>query len=601
MMTRLIPYLVIFLFIVVACKKDKTPTQPLPETQWVVDTTLIHEMVAQVDSERIWQNMINLTSYPNRWDYGEYFEDAEEWLYSYLAELGCQVEYDPFLAETFSDIVSVNENNIWLTSEYLFGHSADGGNTWKKLKKLPINYSIQFIDEQNGFFTDATYGANAFMATTDAGETWNKRADITGVFMQFLNKEIGYLTDFDDKLYKTEDGGYTWNIIGEFNSSSSSVGNFFVLDSLHIWKGQYLSIKYTDDGGMTWSELPLPANILSTKQIIFFDLATGLLRSYENKLYRTTDGGVSWTEITEFGERQYINLSYLPSGDVWTSSIKTVYHSSDKGITWQKTSNVPAFTRYIHFVNENIGYISTDGGLLKTVDGGHVWIDMLDNLSPNLTLENIIVTIPGKIQPEEQILLTAFYDTNWYGPGADFNATGTASILECVSILQNYNFSRTLKMVLFAGSMTYKYNSGSRHFTTNAYRNGDNIIGGFNIETIGYWEEGLPRDLNVESNTESEWLYDIVSLAAETYTQMEVEPAEWHRVRNGDEKRFWEYGFDFVLLTEAKNDNELNLYIGTYDDQLYRINKQFLNDNIKVCVASVALLTNPVIISEGGN
>ena len=102
---------------------------------------------------------------------------------------------------------------------------------------------------------------------------------------------------------------------------------------------------------------------------------------------------------------------------------------------------------------------------------------------------NIIVTFPGEIKPEEEVLFTAHYDScvvfegdpMKYAPGANDNGTGVATILEAIRIFSQMKFDRTVKIVLFSGEENFQ--QGSKAYA--ARHAADNIIGVINMDMYG--------------------------------------------------------------------------------------------------------------------
>lgn len=78
-----------------------------------------------------------------------------------------------------------------------------------------------------------------------------------------------------------------------------------------------------------------------------------------------------------------------------------------------------------------------------------------------VTAENIIVTLPGTIRPDERVLLTAHLDAVKNSPGADDNASGSAALLEALRLLRSYRFERTIQVIWFTGEEAGMRGSGA--------------------------------------------------------------------------------------------------------------------------------------------
>ncbi len=108
-------------------------------------------------------------------------------------------------------------------------------------------------------------------------------------------------------------------------------------------------------------------------------------------------------------------------------------------------------------------------------------------LGTTYTTQNLVVTFPGTLHPEEVILLTAHMDSTstnpWVAaPGAEDNASGSAALLEAVRSLRYYRFDRTLKLVWFNAEEQGLFGSQAyiqAHPT-------ENIIGVVNLDMFGF-------------------------------------------------------------------------------------------------------------------
>lgn len=105
------------------------------------------------------------------------------------------------------------------------------------------------------------------------------------------------------------------------------------------------------------------------------------------------------------------------------------------------------------------------------------------------TWKNLVLTIPGKQFPEQIVILSAHLDSTsassdryTNAPGADDNATGVATLLEAARVLQDQQFSRTIRLIWFTGEEQGLL--GSRAYVQDHSMNG--IIGVINLDMFGY-------------------------------------------------------------------------------------------------------------------
>lgn len=105
--------------------------------------------------------------------------------------------------------------------------------------------------------------------------------------------------------------------------------------------------------------------------------------------------------------------------------------------------------------------------------------------------DNVIATLPGKVTPEEYVLVGSHYDSYSFSgaaPGADDNASGTSGVLEAARILSNYSFERSIVFCTFSAEEMGLI--GSDYYASHAATNGMDILGYFNFDMIGYRNPG---------------------------------------------------------------------------------------------------------------
>ena len=106
------------------------------------------------------------------------------------------------------------------------------------------------------------------------------------------------------------------------------------------------------------------------------------------------------------------------------------------------------------------------------------------------TWYNIIVTFPGTVSPDEQILYTAHFDSTvqlfdvdqlQLAPGANDNGTGVAALLEAIPTFARTSFDKTVKVIFFSGEENQM--QGSTAYV--AAHASDNIVGVINMDMFG--------------------------------------------------------------------------------------------------------------------
>jgi len=101
--------------------------------------------------------------------------------------------------------------------------------------------------------------------------------------------------------------------------------------------------------------------------------------------------------------------------------------------------------------------------------------------------DNVIATLPGKVTPDQYIVVGSHYDSYAWGgnaPGADDNASGTAAVLELARILSQFEFDKSIVFCTFSAEEVGLV--GSEYYASHAQQQGMDILGYFNFDMISY-------------------------------------------------------------------------------------------------------------------
>lgn len=206
---------------------------------------------------------------------------------------------------------------------------------------------IYFVNENTGYVG----GANVFLKTTDAGNTWVNKI---GLFIHpFEIAEAVYFSDANTGYYctntsncrivKTTNGGDNWTLI--YSNEGIGAGwdmSFTSAMTGYVCTGAGKVLK-TTDGGSTWGiqNTPLTENLYAMH---FPSVDTGYIASWSGKILKTTNGGLTYISKNEneiaseytleqnfpnpFNPSTTISFSIAKASDV----ILTVYDISGKEI-----------------------------------------------------------------------------------------------------------------------------------------------------------------------------------------------------------------------------------------------------------------------------
>jgi photosystem II stability/assembly factor-like uncharacterized protein len=295
--------------------------------------------------------------------------------------------------------------------------TTDGGSTWNSLTSNQNIYrEVYFYDSLNGF---AGGGGLGVVKTTDGGNTWYSvfAKSPTGS-MYFVNKNYGWLTDYNGDLYKTTNSGENWSLV------SSVSGPIYFYDQQHGWilTDSQSKTLYSDDGGSHWKEQapkgyfndiffasnksgwmvgnngvilrtnnygeidtskyvaelhwqnPRPTSEL-INSIWFVNESSGWFCANNGQLFKTTNSGIDWNQVDLNTNKNLIKIQFVSPNDGYIlSSDNILYSTTDGGDKWEskKLLDDPHASGAIdfEFYNKNVGWFLISNSLRKTLDGG---------------------------------------------------------------------------------------------------------------------------------------------------------------------------------------------------------------------------------------
>jgi photosystem II stability/assembly factor-like uncharacterized protein len=349
------------------------------------------------DAGRTWTD-VSPPSVPNRtWHHAQFFLDANH---------AWTVEVSRGASDCVSQITTYG--------------TADGGKTWSRGATVPIQHQqptddvyniccwlnyMDFIDPQRGWLVVASpanppgpgavmTNPTALYSTTDGGQHWSLVARQPGA------AALSGAADCNS-------GGYSFFSDVHFTSATS--GSWMLL-----CPGQVML--RTQDGGVHWTAIPLPACTCQAFQPTYFDSAHAVITGQQsNGMMSTADGGATWSQhaVPKAATSQYsftdpmhgwiVSIQQLP-----TSYDTAVFRTADGGQSWSMVSkpgfatSLPDKNAYynlagVQFVNSNVGFVTLGQAatpnappgalsgepvfqLWETTDGGVSWTSILRQL-----------------------------------------------------------------------------------------------------------------------------------------------------------------------------------------------------------------------------
>ncbi|WP_186755946.1 WD40/YVTN/BNR-like repeat-containing protein [Echinicola salinicaeni] len=136
----------------------------------------------------------------------------------------------------------------------------DGGQSWvEKYSQSTYSDFIEYSDNTLYVAGGITYDGNSFgelHKSENQGETWaeiNLPMEIQNWqinTIDFINSDIGFISTFENKIYKTLDGASSWSLVKDFNGS---IYNLAFIDEQIGYLTSGDKIFKTTNGGSTWN------------------------------------------------------------------------------------------------------------------------------------------------------------------------------------------------------------------------------------------------------------------------------------------------------------------------------------------------------------
>ncbi len=224
--------------------------------------------------------------------------------------------------------------------------------------------------------------------STDAGDSWHyaglrETRQTSSLVIDPRNPDVVYATSMghvfkpnpDRGVYKTTDGGKTWNKILFVDDNTGA--NNIVMDA-HNPNVLYATM---------WQAQRTPGTLISGGP--------------GSAIYKTTDGGAHWTKISSnpgfaHGTLGKIGVAVAPNNSrVVYAMVQAqdggVFRSDDAGATWTRVNDEWKLRQrafyyeavYVDPTNWKVAYAPEVDSVFKTTDGGHTWHPLGPGLGDN--------------------------------------------------------------------------------------------------------------------------------------------------------------------------------------------------------------------------
>jgi hypothetical protein len=203
---------------------------------------------------------------------------------------------------------------------------------------------------------------------------------------------------------------------------------------------------------------------------------------------------------------------------------------------------------------------------------------------------NVYAVQTGTNFPNQRYIICAHYDDMPPGPiapGADDNASGTATVLEAARLLSNYPSKYTIVYALWDEEEQGLL--GSQNYVYQALATNEDIQGVINIDMIGWdSDDDMKLWVNTRDTANSVYLSDM-TVQVNTSYQIGLDPQVLNPGSGSDNLVFWYFGFSAIGVEELYG-IDWNDYYHTTEDKIDKFNLAYFHRCAKMVIGTLAAL-----------
>jgi photosystem II stability/assembly factor-like uncharacterized protein len=278
--------------------------------------------------------------------------------------------------------LAANGNQVVATGVRGAFYSADGGFTWRRAEKGPLDRAtfleaVTFVGE-TVFCGGTGLGFGPFRSD-DGGRTW---IDVSGGLPRpgvsdFAVRGPELFATSNRALFTTPDLGQTWNRI---DTPDAVVSIHVDGQTFFAGSGNGLGVLRSLDGGQTWTTLSnglafdIYEHIAATQTALFVGGQFGIFRS--------TDLGERWTKVSDaIGSRvrvrRLFGLGTTLYAAVYHDARDEVYVTTDDGATWTWLGEGLPVGLFLRALAASGGdtLLATSAGVFRLPAGAPPWVE----------------------------------------------------------------------------------------------------------------------------------------------------------------------------------------------------------------------------------
>ena len=294
--------------------------------------------------------------------------------------------------------ITANAVNKQFNGTFLY-KTTDGARTWKRTDSgLPSTASFVQVDPHQPSTVYAV-SAGGLFKSIDRGATWHgtAAAAVSSLWINPVDSTL-FIGTMDGDLVRSPDGGATFTgLITEIGANLNAMAfdptNASVIYARWGGRGTSDGVYKSTDGGDTWNPTGLTGSMTGSGPLAIDPANPSFLyaESRNRGLVKSLDGGITWTV---FGSE--VSQIIVDSNSTLLSTSGSVVHVLPlHGSTIDKVAPGSLGTLLIDPTNSSIWYATVYGatgqGIYKTSDNGDTWQSVITGLPNSLSATSLAV------------------------------------------------------------------------------------------------------------------------------------------------------------------------------------------------------------------
>jgi photosystem II stability/assembly factor-like uncharacterized protein len=259
------------------------------------------------------------------------------------------------------------------------GCSCAAEGSWQRLAGYPSECFLDIAAPAPERLVCTSWGGGVFLSR-DRGQTWSK-ATISAGFewleaLTFVDASAGWLAGSEGRLYRTADGGATWE--QAYSAASPGFCDVSFLDVFRGWAvGLDGLVAVTRDGGKTWRKQRTEPPVL-LKGVAALDEDTAILVGLRGNLFRSGKGGGSLERLLAPTQANLQAVAFRDAREGWAvGEGGTVLYTNDGGSRWVRQESGTTAALGALAVTEELVVTAGEGGtVLLSRDQGRTWLNL---------------------------------------------------------------------------------------------------------------------------------------------------------------------------------------------------------------------------------